>query len=138
MKIDRTVALAVLDRKGAETRSTRPFDRFRPDVQKRILGDVELDEDEEPIVASTLGVESFVLVTTRGVWSKRDGVMERIPLGELLHVSAAASSTDGRLGVSQIEIERTDGTKTRLDVEPGPPLVGLMSVLRLKPRPTAS
>lgn len=120
----------IFDRKGSPGQFTRKFDDLQADEQRDLLKQTQLTSDELPVVASRRSSDSWVLITTDRVISSDSGNQCVIRHHEIEEVSPPKlNRVTEKLQWDELTIHSNKGARWVISVEPGPPLLGIWSLL---------
>jgi hypothetical protein len=121
---------SIFDRRGSSGKFTQKFADLPQDEQRDLLGQVRLNIDELPVVASRRSSHSWILITTSRIISSDSGyqtvirhadIQEVVP-PEICHVTEKEER-------DELTLQYGNGLSRILTLEPGPPFTGVWSVL---------
>lgn len=131
-KLKDTMA-AIFRRKGHDGRYTRLFDNLEPGQRETLLAEAPLHEGELPVVGSAESHDKWLLLTTeRLVW--RWGERTRtLPVRDVWSVKAdfpkMVATGVRKDKLRELQIETAGHEQCVVEVEEGPPLMGVWNVL---------
>jgi hypothetical protein len=115
--------------------TTRFFDHFAADVQRRLTAAAGLVPEERPLVACYLGDQAWTLLTaTRLIW-RRDGRQTTLAWEEVIDVQELQrpirpDQAHSKGATSGLQVVTRDGHAYALELEAGPPFFGFWAVLK--------
>jgi hypothetical protein len=129
----KVVSSAIFRRRGRPGAHTDIFERLTQQDRDLVLGSIQPLGDELPILASITRQGVWCLLTTSRLISARDGQIDAMPLVELADARVDLGSLQLK-GVTkdrncEVQIVSSKGTRRSIEVEPGAPLNGFLSVL---------
>jgi hypothetical protein len=126
--------LSVFRRRGGPGRFTKPFEELDEANRKNILSRIELKDGEEPAVASVPCADTWVLITTSGTYWCLHGTFGSLPHADLDRANADPPASLGvsstKLEISRVRLESKSGRSYEIELEPGPPFFGMLSLLK--------
>lgn len=131
----KSVLSSIFRRRGGETAKTKLFDNLPQQVRTGLLREVSIPADDVPVLASVVAGDHWVLVTTRRLYFNRAGNVTTIDLSELKDATVAIG-LDAAKGISRkrdltsLKLTLRAGAEHVIEVEPGPPHVGIWNVLK--------
>ncbi|MCP3058452.1 hypothetical protein LXT21_06690 [Myxococcus sp. K38C18041901] len=135
-KVDRL--LRVFERTGGEGQWTRAFERFPDALRTRMLEHVPIALDERPVLAHFENESRWTLITTDKVIIHRDEHTRSLAWTELADATVdtgyasamLGSHPRGKLALSQLTLVCVSGERVAVELEAGPPFIGLWNVLK--------
>jgi hypothetical protein len=120
----------IFRRKGGDGENTRLFESFPSDVQRAIVAKSDLREGELPILAHLpKGERGAYLLTSRKIIWLDSQEKDALPLSEILNSSRQVKTAEEKMSSTKLFIRARTGTSHILDADPGPPIVGVQSML---------
>jgi len=131
----KSILLSIFNRRGGTGHHTMPFDILSSRQKKQILEDISLGSMEEPVIASLRADDCWVLITTERVIYYRAGTLTYIEntdikdvTVDLLADSKRGARTKGEL--VYLRVFTHSGNEYLIEIEAGPPHIGIWNVLK--------
>lgn len=111
-------------RGGEQDGSVRLWSDWNDEIRQRVLGSIDLEPEELPVILIGAGSSTQVLLTTRRLFLQP----HNIPLSGILGVKAVEMGEKRKNQLDEIEISTSEGS-TRIRLEPGSSFFAMWSVL---------
>lgn len=126
---------SIFRRRGAETQKTKLFDNLPQEIQTRLKVDASLLADEAAVLASVVNGDHWVLITTQRVIVKQMGKLVFVDCSELIDATVAlgldaANGFRRKTDLTSLKLLLKSGEEQVIEVESGPPYIGIWNVLK--------
>src|ERR1044072_3169106 len=131
----KTVLASIFIRRGAETDKTRLYENLSASTKRKLEDLILLRNDELPVLASQVAEGRWVFISTERTIMSTPGGVKTVEFSDLCEVSASLKD-DARQGISEKRQLKTlrlflpDGTDVSIEVESGPPFIGIWNLLK--------